>query len=317
MIQKTKKKVNPNAPIKPWASLITWAMLNLIWTAMLPIGTPHPVLSEDSGHRENYEMTVPNMMGAELPFDINCEFYTAYSEHKNTIITWELWEVGAKEREDSGEWGDDPSAPIPVPTRNWSGAFNEPCGDEGGVIYPGEYILEIRFYNENGTRIGWEEATRIVDGDFTMKYWIYEPHSIEGYVAANVLGVIILMSDQTIRRRKRRKLLARKILPLHKQRHKEEWDSLHESMDDGHTTSVESFDIELGATSESAREEMRKRFEESTEDEEISTEVPDEAVSHDEKLGKGSISGLEGDAKVASDIRTVKDLWRQIEEDEI
>ena len=51
--------------------------------------------------------------------------------------------------------------------------------------------------------------------------------------------------------------------------------------------------------------------------EEISTEVPDEAVSHDEKLGKGSISGLEGDAKVASDIRTVKDLWRQIEEDEI
>lgn len=312
LMQKTKKKVDQNAPIKPWAAIITWLMLNLIWMGLSPMATPHPVLSEEGGHREYYEMTVPNVLGSELPFEIDCEFRTTYSEHSNITAIWELWEVGALKRADSGDFGD----PFPEPTRAWSGGLNENCGDYNGIIYPGEYVLELRFYSENGTRIGWEEAARIVDGEFTMQYWIYSPHQITGYIIANVLGILILVTDQAVRRMRRRKQLANK-LPLHKQRHKEEWESLHEKMDGDGGAAVESFQIELGATSESEREEMRRRFEESDEDESDESGIPEsEVIQTDDKLGEGTVVGLEGKAKVDKDIQTVGDLWKRMQDDD-
>lgn len=309
-MQKRKKKVDQNAPIKPWAAIITWLMLNLIWMGLSPMATPHPVLSEKGGHREYYEMAVPNVLGSELPFEIDCQFRTTYSEHSNTTASWELWEVGELQRADSGDFDD----PFPEPTRAWSGGLDENCGDYGDTISPGEYILEFRFYSANGTRITWDEAGRIVDGEFTMRYWIYSPHQTTGYIIANILGILILVTDQAVRRMKKRKRLAKK-LPLHKQRHKEEWDSLHEKMEGDGGAAVESFQIELGATSESEREEMRKRFEESTEDESDDSEIPESEITQtDDKLGEGTVAGLEGKMKVDKDIQTVGDLWKRMED---
>jgi hypothetical protein len=311
-MQKRKKKVDQNGPIKPWAAIITWLMLNLIWMGLSPMATPHPVLSEKGGHREYYEMTVPDVLGAELPFEIDCQFRTTYSEHSNITASWELWEVGAKEREDSGDFDD----PFPEPTRTWSGGLNENCGDYGGTIYPGEYVLELRFHSENGTRIGWEEAARIIDGEFTMQYWIYSPHQITGYIIANLLGILILVTDQAVRRMRRRKRLAKK-LPLHKQRHKEEWEALQEKMDGDGGATVESFQIELGAISESEREEMRKRFEDSIEDESDDSGIPESEVTQtDDELGEGTVAGLEGKTTVSKDIQTVGDLWKRMEDDD-
>jgi hypothetical protein len=194
--------------------------------------------------------------------------------------------------------------------------LNENCGDYGGTIYPGEYVLELRFHSENGTRIGWEDAALIIDGEFTMQYWIYSPHQTVGYIVANVLGILILITDQAVRRMKKRKRLAKK-LPLHKQRHKEEWEALHEKMDSDSGTPVESFQIELGAISESEREEMRKRFEDSTEDESIDSGIPESEVTQtDNKLGEGTVAGLEGKTKVDKDIQTVGDLWKRMEDDD-
>tara|TARA_B110000196_G_C20917607_1_gene553653 strand:- start:368 stop:823 length:456 start_codon:yes stop_codon:yes gene_type:complete len=149
-----------------------------------------------------------------------------------------------------------------------------------------------------------------------MQYWIYSPHQTAGYIIANLLGILILVTDQAVRRMRRRKRLAKK-LPLHKQRHKEEWESLQEKMDGDDGTAVESFQIELGATSESEREEMRKRFEESTEDESIDSGIPEPEVSQsDEELGEGTVAGLEGKTKVDKDIQTVGDLWKRMEDED-
>ncbi len=315
-MQKRKKNVDPNAPIRPWAAIITWLMLNLIWMGFSPMATPHPVLSDEGGHREYYEMTAPDVLGAELPFEIDCQFGTTYSEHSNITASWELWEVETKERVDSGDF-DDPTAPLSGPTRMWSGGLNEDCGDYGDTISPGEYVLEFRFYSANGTRITWDEAGRIVDGEFTMRYWIYSPHQTIGYIIANVLGILILVTDQAVRRMRRRKRLTKKKLPLHKQRHKEEWESLHEKMEGDGGAAVESFQIELGATSESEREEMRKRFEETTEDESEDSGIPESEVTQsDDELGQGSVAGLEGKTKVDKDIQTVRDLWKRMEGDD-
>ncbi|GEM_PF-854309 len=316
LIEKSTKKIDPSAPIRPWAAIITWLMLNVIWIGISPMATPHPVLSEEGGHREYYEMTAPNVLGAELPFEIDCQFKTTFSDHANITASWELWEVATKEKAISGELND-PSSPVPEPSRMWTGGLNENCGEAGGTILPGEYILEIRFYSENGTRFTWDEAGRIVEGEFTMRYWIYSPHQTIGYIIANVLGVLILVTDQAVRRMRRRKRLAKSKLPLHKQRHKEEWESLKEQMEGDGRATVESFQIELSATSESERDEMRKRFEESSEDEFEDSGVPaPEEGQSDEDLGKGSVAGLEGKTKVSKDIQTVGDLWKRMEDED-
>ena len=85
---KTKKKVDATTPIKPWAAIITWLILNLIWFSLSPMGTPHPVLSEKGGYREYYEMTVPDVMGASMPFEVICEVNVSDPDQGEVNISW-------------------------------------------------------------------------------------------------------------------------------------------------------------------------------------------------------------------------------------
>ncbi|MDP6098763.1 MAG: hypothetical protein QF566_01135 [Candidatus Thalassarchaeaceae archaeon] len=307
MKQRPKKKRDPTGPIKPWAALMTWLILNLIWFALSPMGTPQPVLSEDGGYRENYDMNVPDVMGASLPFEVICEVSVSDSNYDNIKIRWTLWD---KEKRLSLEElnGDNAYSPQAA----YFGDLDN-CSKLSETIPPGGYELEIRFYDENETLIAWEAAAEIIEGEFSMMYWVYAPHVVTGYIIANVLGLIILLTDQAFRRWKRAKILARK-LPMHKQRHKEEWHSLHKQMEGGGDAAIESFEIELGGSSE-AREEMRKRFAESTDDTEEDI-LPEEEIDDDDKLGKGDISKLRGKAKVDKNIKVVGDLWKRMKDDD-
>tara|TARA_B100000315_G_scaffold52224_1_gene46571 strand:- start:7108 stop:8067 length:960 start_codon:yes stop_codon:yes gene_type:complete len=313
MKQRPKKKRDPTGPIKPWAALMTWLILNLIWFSLSPMGTPHPVLSEKGGYRQYYEMTVPDVMGTSMPFEVICEVYVTDSNQDDISIGWTLWDK-EKRLDPNGLSGRSSESPpwSPSPELNYYGELSG-CSKLNENIPPGEYELDIRFYDENGSLIVWEDAAEIIGGEFTMMYWIYAPHMITGYVIANVLGLIILVTDQAFRRWKRAKILARK-LPMHKQRHKEEWDTLHKQMEGGGDATVESFEIELGGSSE-AREEMRKRFAESANDSEDDI-LPEEDVQDDEELGKGDISELQGEAKVDKDIKVVGDLWKRMKDDD-
>ena len=302
MNPKTKKKFDPDAPIRPWAAIITWVTLNLIWFALSPMGTPHPVLSEKGGYREYYEMTAPDVMDTSMPFEVVCEVYIVDSNQENVNISWTLWD-----KEKRLELN-------PTPQLNYYGELTD-CSKLNEKIPPGEYELEIRFYDVNGSLILWEDAAEIVEGEFTMMYWIYAPHIISGYVIANVLGLIILITDQTTRRWKRAKRLAR-MLPMHKRRHKEEWDALHEQMEGSGNVSVESFEIELGSSSEEERENIRKRFAEQVDEEETSDKIDEEEIEDDGNLGSGDTKGLEGEAEVDEDIHTVGDIWRRIQDKE-
>ena len=312
MKQRPKKKKDLTGPIKPWAALITWLILNLIWFSLSPMGTPQPVLSENGGYREYYEMTVPDIMGSSVPFEVICEVYVSDSNQDDYYIGWTLWDKEKRlTADDSSSISSSGSEPWePSPELAYYGVLGD-CSKLNEEIPPGEYELEIRFYDENGSHIVWEDAAEIVEGEFTMMYWIYAPHAVTGYIIANIIGGIILLTDQAFRRWKRAKILARK-LPIHKQRHKEEWDTLHKQMDDGGEAAVESFELELGGSSED-REEMRKRFAESTDENEEDL-PPEEEIDEDEKLGKGDVSELQGEAQVDKDIRVVGDLWERMKD---
>ncbi len=305
-LKPTKKKKDPNGPIRPWAALSTWIILNLIWFTLSPMGTPHPVLSDNGGHREHYDMTVPNVLGSDLPIEITCELTVSDSNYNNIKIQWKIWDKEKKYAPDADYRLE--------PEIDYSGKL-EGCSKYNETIPPGDYELEIKFYSQNGTQILWEEAAKLIQGEFTMMYWIYAPHLLSGYIVVNILGLVILVTDQSVRRWKRAKRLARK-LPLHKQRHKEEWETLHEEMDGGGRAIVESFEFELGSSSETERERMRERFAQQSEDISEIEEIKEETIESSNELGKGDTKGLEGEAEVDEDIHTVKDLWRKIQDTE-
>lgn len=312
MQRKRRKKKKKDGPIRPTAAIITWILLNLIWMVSIDTATPHPVLSEDSGHRQNYEMEVPSLFGAEPRFEISCVFWAANNDYENITIEWELWMVEAKR--DAEAWNEKPTLEEHTsPTREWTGSLGEDCSNESGTIAPGTYLLEIKFIHENGTTIQWDDAARNINAEFKMKYWVYEAHAQTGYIVANVLGFIILVTDQAVRRI-RRKIRLSRIIPLHRQRNREEWETLEKEMDERGEAVVESFEIEMGSTSEAAREEMRKRFQEqSADDGDDDDSIGEDGVLSDtSKLGEGSTRGLEGKAKVGKDIHTVGDLWKRM-----
>ena len=310
-----RRKKKRDGPIRPTAAIITWILLNLIWMVAIDTATPHPVLSADAGHRQDYEMEVPSLLGAEPRFEISCSFAVTHNSYQNISIHWELWDV--EEKRDAEAWQEDPTVDDPpTPVRQWTGGPAEDCSDDSGTIAPGDYLLEIRFSHENGSMISWDEAARNVRGDFRMRYWIYEAHAELGYIAANILGLFILITDQAVRRI-RRKIRLNRVIPLHRQRDREDWEVLKKEMEGRGEAVIESFQIEMGSSSEAAREEMRKRFAaQSLDGEEDGQDRPEEGgVKQPSELGEGTTEGLTGKAKVGRDIRTVGDLWKRMKDE--
>ena len=307
-----RKKKDPNAPVRPWAALMMWLLLNVIWMGVSPVGTPQPVLSEDGGHREFYYMTVPNVMDNTLPLEVSCQVSPTSERYQGVTMKWTLWNMDDKIANDSLGYSDSSYAPV----ASFGAGIDNDCSRLDQSVTPGEYELRIEFYYENDTKVEHEDVKDVVNTEFHMTYWIYEPLEQTGYIVANILGLVILVTDQAARRWLRRKrLLALSKIPLHKQRHREEWDSLHEQMEGTGGPAVESFQIEMGTGSEEERERLRKQFAEQDEEEEA--EVEEEESQDEDGLGEGTTEGLEGEAKVDKDIETVGDLWRRIEEDEI
>ena len=91
-------------------------------------------------------------------------------------------------------------------------------------------------------------------------------------------------------------------------------------MEGGDEADVEQFVMPTDNTAEADRGRLRQQFaaqeaERETAEEEES-KIPEEAEK--DLIGKfeGTEEGLKGDLKVDEDLRTVRDIWRRIEEDE-
>jgi hypothetical protein len=109
-------------------------------------------------------------------------------------------------------------------------------------------------------------------------------------------------------------------LPLHKLRQREEWEQLVDSMEGGDEAEVERFVIPTDDTAEAERERVRKQFAaqeaEREASEEAESEIPEEAKKDLVGEFEGTEAGLTGELKADEKLRTVRDIWRRIEEDE-
>ena len=293
-------------PVRPWTALILWLLLNLIWIGALPMATEHPVMEPDSGFREWHEMEVPEVLGRDLPLHIECSFEPETAAGESVRVVWSL-------KEDTVE--------DPMEVRTWDANLGDDCAASDHTVPGGVYVLHVELFYANGTKVDRGNVAEVSDIDFHMQYWIYQPVRKEGFIAANLLGFTVLVFDQSIRHlRRRRKLLKMTNLPLHKLRQREEWEQLVDSMEGGDEADVERFVMPTDNTAEAERERLRKQFaaqeaeREAAEEEE--SEIPEEAEKDLVGEFEGTEEGLKGELKADEDLRTVRDIWRRIEEDE-
>lgn len=300
-----EKKSKPESPksgrTRLIATVLTWLLLNLIWLQASQAVAVNEVAEHGGRINRHYVLDVPDMMGIgrEIPVELECDY--GKRNASAAVVHVEL----SHERPD-GETvllHDDLS--------------DADCEDRLLMLSPGTHHFRTRVVLEDGQADVDPDANLSAEMDLGMRLW--EPFRTEGFIAANVLGLLLGIADRVIREiiRRRRESLVRNM-PLHTRRQQEEWEQIVHSVSGGDAVDVQ--DLVMGPTGsadesmEMQRRRMREQFSaQSSEADGDTTPFEDEAaVDADDELGEGTTEGLTGKVRKDDSIRTVKDLWKQM-----
>ena len=298
--RKKKKDEKKNARMRFIATLVTWLLLNLIWLQASQAIAVNEVNEHGRDINGNYVLNVPNMMkmDREIPVDLSCDF-----KPKNSTVPV-VW-VQIQHQSPDGE-----------NSIVWEGNSTDDCPDFAFSLTPGKHS----FYT---TVLQGEDAdlypSRNLSAEMELGMHLWEPFRIEGFIAANVLGLFLGIADRAIRGiiRRRREALIRNM-PLHKLRQKEEWEQITHSISGGEAVEVEDLvgfqEEDADESMEMQRRRMREQFAAQTAETDDDTDafIDEEAMDQDDELGPGTTEGLTGEVEEDQSIRTVGDLWRRL-----
>jgi len=299
--KKKKKDEKKNARTRFIATLVTWLLLNLIWLQASQAIAVNEVNEHGREINGNYVLDVPNMMkmDREIPVDLSCDFKP---KNSTAPVVW----VRIQHQTPDGE-----------NSLVWEGNSTDDCPNFTFSLTPGKHSFYTTVIQEEGNADLY--PSRNLSAEMELGMYLWEPFRIEGFVAANLLGLFLGIADRAIRGvlRRRREALIRNM-PLHKRRQKEEWEQITHSMAGGEAVEVEDlvgFE-EQGAdeSMEMQRRRMREQFAAQTEEADGDTDafVDEDAIDQDDELGPGTTEGLTGAVKEDRSIRTVGDLWRRL-----
>ena len=298
--KKKKKDEKKNARMRFIATLVTWLLLNLIWLQASQAIAVNEVNEHGRDINGNYVLNVPNMMkmDREIPVDLSCDFKP---KNSTVPVVWVQIQHQAPEGENSIVW---------------EGNSTDDCPDFAFSLTPGKHS----FYT---TVLQGEDAdlypSRNLSAEMELGMHLWEPFRIEGFIAANVLGLFLGIADRAIRGiiRRRREALIRNM-PLHKLRQKEEWEQIAHSISGGEAVEVEDLagfqEEDADESMEMQRRRMREQFAAQTAETDDDTDafIDEEAMDQDDELGPGTTEGLTGEVEEDQSIRTVGDLWRRL-----
>ena len=153
----------------------------------------------------------------------------------------------------------------------------------------------------------------IVEIDLRTEMELYTPIMVEGYVVANILALVLIVTDRTLRSWAKSRRLKRGSPIVRKLR--QEWKEVEKSISGGDPVDVD----DLLSESTSASNLMSKRrnwlMEESEpemEDGDQEMEDADAELESLDELGAGDESRLQGKATIDDDLDTISDLWDKL-----
>ncbi len=279
-----KKKDDENKPkskYRMYFMLVLWISINLIWLTLHQQPSLNQVYNPETKFNQNHTVEVPNILasGKNVPFTLNCnfDFSENYSQNQGQFSL-------------SLTQGDDV-------IYEWTGEVGSECPSWSSELVPGNYRLH--------TTIDLEP--QMIDGTLEYELYVFLNFSIEGYLLANALGIILFLSELPLNKNKR-KVKANK---------NSKWKPKAWNMGDA------TKEVEVGLITNTEDEEtivsddiakQRKQYEEEIQKNTLDI-IPEKVpVAQPDKLEGGDDSALKGKLNSDKRIQRVSDIYDLMEE---
>jgi hypothetical protein len=277
--------------------LLTWLLLNAIWTGALRTDSSVEMMVHEGTPVLFDTVPVPDLfeLGRPTRLIIHCDYRAEVAIEPSDIQLIHIDEVGQTEL-------------------LWSGITDESCPDIEVEWKGGVHQLKTTV-ERNGREVvpGHDAFT----GEMYVEMWVFEPIAKEGYIAFNALAALLFISDRLVRRWiAGRRVSKIRNVSLHEQRRRAEWRELNQSISGGDEVDVD--DLLMPETSGGDTEFGIKMRERPWADESIEEPgdkqllAAEDTTPLDSILDEGDDSTLRGEVKIDSEIRTVADLWRRL-----
>jgi hypothetical protein len=273
-------------------TIITFLLLNIIWTAALNASADQHIISPDSDIVSDYNFEGPDIFGREIPFIVNLEINEVEGKNSSDVI---------------------------IQLQRSDGSIIEIYEGKSDIkttvntqILTGSSTFLISVYQEGEL---YPVPSDLVEIDLRTEMELYVPIKLEGYVAANLLALILIVTDRTlrswasIRRSRKGSPIIRKL--------RQEWNEVEKSISGGDPVDVN----DLSTNSSSSSSMISKRRAWSVDEPEPQPEEGDQDIETAEaeldpldELGEGDESGLQGKAELDQGVDTISDLWDQLGE---
>jgi len=280
-------KSNENSKFRLLFMLVLWLSINLIWLTLHQQPSLNQVYNPETEFNYNYTVEVPDIlsMGKKVPFTVYCEYI--YSD-KAEISTMNS--------------NDSVSLTLFQETNilyKWNGTIGDNCQTWSTELNPGEYRLQTSI----------DINSRMIDGTLEYDLTIFLNFAIEGFFIANILGLLLTLSEVIPKNNKKKS----------EQKNKGKWKP--KAWDIGEATK----EVEVGLISTNNDEEtiisndvaeQRKKYEDEINKNSQKLlqdfEVPSKEQS--KELGEGDEASLQGKLKADERIQRVSDIYDLMEE---
>lgn len=278
-------KSKENKKYRVYFMLLLWLSINLIWLTLHQQPSLNQVNNAESKINYNHTVEVPNILSTnkEIPFKLRCEFIFSNNDFRD--IT------------------NDSVAIIIFYENNilfeWNGFVGEECPLWEYELTPGTYRIQTVIQGD----------PKLIEATLEYDLFIFLNFSMEGFVIANMIGLLLVLSEMKMKKNKNKNKKVRdgKWKP-------KAWDM-------GDATK----EVEVGLMPTNTNEDtiisdeiakQRKQYEDNIENKtEDKKPLFDELQVHpQEELTKGDDSSLKGKLIADERIQRVSDIYDLMEE---
>ncbi len=280
-------KSKENSKFRLLFMLVLWLSINLIWLTLHQQPSLNQVYNPETEFNSNYTVEVPDIlsMGKKVPFTVYCEYVYSDKAEISTMNT-----------------NDSVSLTLFQETNilyRWNGTIGDNCQTWSTELNPGEYRLQTSI----------DINSRMIDGTLEYDLTIFLNFAIEGFFIANILGLLLTLSEVVPKNNKKKS----------KQKNKGKWKP--KAWDIGEATK----EVEVGLISTNNDEEtiisddvaeQRKRYEDeiNKNSQELIQDLEIPSKEQSKELGEGDETALKGKLKADERIQRVSDIYDLMEE---
>tara|TARA_Y100000766_G_C18872283_1_gene588948 strand:- start:873 stop:1682 length:810 start_codon:yes stop_codon:yes gene_type:complete len=267
--------------------LVLWLSINLIWLTLHQQPSLNQVYNPETEFNSNYTVEVPDIlsMGKKVPFTVYCEYVYSDKAEISTMNTNDSVSLTLFQENNI--------------LYRWNGTIGDNCQTWSTELNPGEYLLQTSI----------DINSRMIDGTLEYDLTIFLNFAIEGFFIANILGLLLTLSEVVPKNNKKKS----------KQKNKGKWKP--KAWDIGEATK----EVEVGLISTNNDEEtiisndvaeQRKKYEDeiNKNSQELLQDFEVPSKEQSKELGEGDETSLQGKLKADERIQRVSDIYDLMEE---